>query len=310
MSRIVVATSKPEATRHWLSVMQAALPEFEIVGWEPGEPATGARYAIVWAPPKDFFDQEKNLEALFNLGAGVDALLALPNLPDIPLFRLQDAGMAAQMTEYVVYHLASLSRGFTTYAQQQRQAHWEQLSPPNYGNWPVGVMGLGKLGSHVAQELAKLGYPVAGWARSHRQAEGVEIFHGAAQFKKFLSRSRVLINLLPLTDDTRGIINHELLASLMPDSVIINIARGGHVVDDDLLKALNSGRIQLAVLDVFNQEPLLAEHPYWSHPKVRVTPHVAAVTLDDQAAVQISRGIRSLAQGQMPGGLVRRDIGY
>ncbi|NLC35389.1 MAG: glyoxylate/hydroxypyruvate reductase A [Alcaligenaceae bacterium] len=290
--------------------MQAALPEFEVVGWEPGAPATGARYAIVWAPPKEVFEVEKNLEAIFNLGAGVDALLALPNLPDIPLFRLQDAGMSSQMTEYVTYHLASLSRGFATYAEHQRQAHWQQLPPPSYRNWPVGVMGLGLLGRHVAQAVAALGYPVAGWARSPRQLDGVEAFHGAAQFKRFLNRTRVLVNLLPLTEDTRGIINHELLASLMPDSVIINIARGGHVVDEDLLKALNAGRIQLAVLDVFNQEPLPAEHPYWSHPKVRVTPHVAAVTLDDHAAEQISQGIRSLAQGQTPGGLVSRDTGY
>lgn len=310
MSKIIVATAKPAATERWQAAMQAALPQFEVIAWEPGAAETGARYAVVWSPPDAVFQTERGLEAIFNLGAGVDHLLALPSLPDIPVYRLEDAGMAPQMAEYVIYSLARLSRGFDTYSGQQRQANWAPQPATRYDDWPVGIMGLGQLGSHVARAVAALGYPVAGWARSPRQVDGVEVFHGAQRLKDFLGRTRVLVNLLPLTPDTTGIIDRELLAGLLPNAVIINIARGGHVVDDDLLAALDSGGVQAAVLDVFNQEPLPADHPYWSHPRVRITPHVAAMTLEADAVEQISRRIRGLEQGETVSGLVRRDTGY
>lgn len=310
MSKIIVATGNPAATQRWLGVMRAALPQFEVVGWEPGSASSGARYAVVWAPPEAFFQTETALAAIFNLGAGVDALLALSSLPDTPIYRLEDAGMGAQMAEYVIHSLAGLARGFDRYQEFQRQGLWSPMPATRYKDWPVGVMGLGTLGTHVAGALAVLGYPVAGWARSPRRHEGVACFHGAAQLPEFLGRTRVLVNLLPLTPETRGIINHELIAALQPDAVVINIARGGHVVDADLLAALDSGRVLAAVLDVFNQEPLPADHPYWSHPRVRVTPHVAAATLEADAADQITRRILGLERGETVSGLVRRETGY
>jgi len=174
----------------------------------------------------------------------------------------------------------------------------------------VGVMGLGKLGMHVARAVQAVGYPVAGWARSAREQTGFDTFHGAEQLPAFLARTRVLVNLLPLTPQTRGIINRSLLEQLRPDAVVINIARGGHVVDADLLAALDSGRVQAAVLDVFNQEPLSPEHPYWQHPRVRITPHVAAMTLEAEAAEQISRRIAQLEAGEPASGRVQRETGY
>lgn len=310
MTKIIVATADSNATRRWQAVMQAALPQYDVVAWEAGASASGARYAIVWSPPDAVFQTEKRLEAVFNLGAGVDGILSLPSLPDIPVFRLEDAGMAPQMAEYVIHSLAGLSRGFDAYARDQRQARWAPMPATPYEAWPVGIMGLGQLGAHVATVVAGLGYPVAGWARSPRRQEGVQVFHGADLLKDFLARTRVLVNLLPLTPETTGIINAEFLAGLRPDAVIINIARGGHVVDADLLAALDSGQVQKAVLDVFNQEPLPAEHPYWSHPRVTVTPHIAAATLEADAAAQISSRIRRLDQGEAAAGLVRRDAGY
>lgn len=310
MTKIIVATANPEATRRWQEVMRAALPQFEVVAWEPGTAAVGARYAIVWSPPQAVFQTETQLEAIFNLGAGVDAILALPGLPDIPVYRLEDAGMAPQMAEYVVHYLSGFSRGFDVYAKRQRQANWSPLAATRYEDWPVGIMGLGKLGLHVARAVSALGYPVAGWARSPREEDGLEVYHGAEQLQAFLGRSRVLVNLLPLTPETTGIIDAKLLAGLMPKAVVINIARGGHVVDEDLLAALDSGKVQAAVLDVFNQEPLAADHPYWAHPQVRITPHVAAVTLEADAASQISRRIELLERGEPATGLVRRDTGY
>lgn len=310
MTRIIVATAQPESTRRWRDVMQAALPEFELVEWQPGQTGSGAKYAVVWGPPAEVFQTETGLEAIFNLGAGVDAILGLPGLPDIPIYRLEDAGMAAQMAEYVIHYLSRYSRGFDEYARRQLHSAWSPKQGIVYSRWPVGVMGLGQLGTYVARAVASLGYPVAGWARSPREEEGVEIFHGDAQFKAFLGRTRVLVNLLPLTDQTRGIINRELLQSLLPDAVVINIARGAHVVDEDLLAALDSGKLMAAVLDVFNQEPLPADHPYWLHPKVKMTPHVAAVTLEADAVDQISRRIRLLEEGKPASGIVRRDTGY
>lgn len=310
MSRVIVATGNPAATRRWLGVMQAALPQFEVVGWEPGSASSGARYAIVWAPPDAVFQTEDQLRAVFNLGAGVDAVMALPSLPDIPVYRLEDAGMAPQMAEYVIHSLAGLSRGFDLYAERQAQGSWAPMPATRYQDWPVGVMGLGKLGAHVARAVAALGYPVAGWARSPRSETSLPVFHGVGQLQAFLGRTRVLINLLPLTPETRGIINRELLGALRPDAVVINLARGGHVVDDDLLAALDAGRVQAAVLDVFNQEPLPEDHRYWSHPRVRVTPHVAAATLEDDAVEQIRSRILALERGEPASGMVQRDTGY
>lgn len=310
MSKIIVATPNSDSTSHWQAVMQAALPQYEVMAWEAGAASTGARYAIVWSPPDAVFQVEQDLEAIFNLGAGVDAILALPSLPDIPVFRLEDAGMAPQMSEYVIHSLASLSRGFDAYVEQQGQARWSPMPATRYEDWPVGIMGLGQLGSHVARAVATMGYPVAGWARNPRQEKDVEVFHGAGQLSDFLGRTRVLVNLLPLTPETTGIINRELLAGLLPDAVFINIARGPHVVDEDLLAALDSGRVQAAVLDVFNEEPLPAAHPYWSHPRVRVTPHIAAMTLEAEAVAQITRRIQRLERGESASGLVRRDTGY
>jgi len=309
--KVVVATPDSKSTRRWQQVMQAALPQCDVQAWQPGDAATGARYAVVWSPSDALFQVERELEAVFNLGAGVDRVLTLPSLPaDLPVLRLEDAGMAPQMAEYVIHGLAWLSRGMDTYARQQRAAQWAPLPGIRYGDWPVGVMGLGKLGAHVARAVAALGYPVAGWARSLRSVEGVDVFAGEAQFNDFLARSRVLVNLLPLTPETTGIIDAALLQRLRPDAVVINIARGGHVVDADLLAALDSGRVRAAVLDVFNEEPLPADHPYWSHPRVRVTPHVAAATLEEDAAAQISERILRLERGEAVTGVVRRDTGY
>jgi len=309
--RIVVATAAQGSTERWHRALQDALPQHDVRAWQAGDAPVGAQYAVVWSPPDALFQVERELKAVFNLGAGVDGVMALPSLPpQLPVLRLEDAGMAPQMAEYVIHHLAWLSRGLETYAKQQRAAQWAPLPAIRYDEWPVGVMGLGQLGAHVARAVAALGYPVAGWARSPHTLQGVSTYAGDDQLGAFLARTRVLVNLLPLTPQTTGIIDAALLRQLRPEAVVINIARGAHVVDADLLAALDAGHVQAAVLDVFNQEPLPSDHPYWAHPRVRVTPHVAAATLEDDALRQIVERIERLERGEAVSGVVNRATGY
>lgn len=308
---IALATRHSTDTDPWLAPLQAALPDARIVRWLPGDAPVGADIAIVWGPPESFWAGETNLKAIFNLGAGVDALLSQPSLPEgVPLFRLEDAGMAVQMAEYAVHAVIRAARTFDGYAVQQQQGNWADLPDIERDNWSVGVLGLGLMGARVAQTLAALEYPVAGWARSARELPGVEVFAGTDALPAFLARSRVLINVLPLTDDTRDILNRDTLSQLKPDAHVINVGRGEHLVEEDLLALLDSGHVAGATLDVFRTEPLPAEHPFWNHPRVTVTPHIAAASLKRETSRQVAGKIHQFLAGEPVTGLVVRDRGY
>ncbi|MGB3289982.1 MAG: glyoxylate/hydroxypyruvate reductase A [Burkholderiaceae bacterium] len=309
--KIVIAANSPEATRKWHERFLWAQPAAKFIEWAEGQDPADADYAIVWRPPGALFHRERRLKAVFNLGAGVDSVMRLPELPaDLPVVRLEDAGMAQQMAEYVLHGIAHASRGFADYADLQQAGQWRQLPPICYGDWPVGVMGLGAIGGQVAQAVARAGYPTAGWSRSARHMDGVQAFGGVGQLGDFLERSRVLVNVLPLTPDTENILNRRNLQRLRPGGYVINVARGPHVVDEDLLALIDEGHLRGALLDVFRVEPLPSDHPYWRHPKVRVTPHVAAVTLEDETVGQVLRKIELLQQGRTISGVVSRSQGY
>lgn len=312
MKKILIAVQNPEYAQEWAESFKQQDPDWQVQVWTPDTPFTGAHYAVVWQPPARLFAQEKDLQAVFNLGAGVDALGVGSVIPaSIPVYRIEDAGMAVQMAEYAVHGVLLATRRFSTYAQQQPQKKWQTHAPVLRTDWPIGVMGYGQIGAQVAQTLAQLGYPVAAWARRARQAEaGVELYAGQAQFKEFLQRSRILINVLPLTDATRGIINKHSLAALQQDGFVINMARGAHVVDDDLLAALDSGQLRGALLDVFHTEPLPVEHPFWTTPGVHITPHIAGVSLRQECTAQILDKLSTLEQGQTPSGRVNPEQQY
>lgn len=304
----VAADPKPE---RWTSLIQQHLPDAEIQVWHPESPSQGADYAIVWHPPAALFDKEPQLKAVFNLGAGVDALVRVPNLPrDIPVVRLEDAGMAVQMAEYVAYHLIGISRDMDAYREQQGAGQWKLRRPIERSEWPVGVLGLGHIGQRVARTLAGLDYPVCGWARSRYAIEGVRSFAGEAELDGFLGETRVLINTLPLTDSTRDLIDYSLLAKLRADAVVINVGRGEHLVDQDLCRAIDEGRVARAVLDVFREEPLPTTHPFWHMPQVTITPHVSARTLREATIAQIAGKIAALEQGQAISGVIDIQRGY
>lgn len=309
--KLVVATDTPKGTEVWRQRFVEALPGDEVQAWNPGGPDVQADYAIVWQPPEAFFRHASGIKAVFNLGAGVDRLMRLETLPhDLPVVRIEDGGMAEQIAEYVAHGLARFSRDFERYDAYQRAGTWKTHAPITYANWPVGVMGLGVIGRHVAQTMATLGYPVAGWSRSAKQVPGIETYHGSQGLRDFLARTRVLVNVLPLTSETENLINRDLLGQLLPAACLINVARGAHVVDQDLLDMLDQGAMQGACLDVFREEPLPASHPYWTHPKVRITPHIAGITLASESLEQIIGKLDRLRRGLDITGVVSRADGY
>lgn len=302
------STTEPDA---WIKQFQQAMPGVQILDAHKHKATTGAELAITWAPPSDLLTREPGIRALFNLGAGVDALLRLPGLHDgIDIYRLEDAGMAVQMAEYAVYAIVRASRSFDTYQQLQHQAQWLPQPPIQRSAWSVGVLGAGVMGSRVAQVLHALDYPVAVWSRSPKAVPGVASFSGADALPQFLARTRVLINTLPLTPETHGLLNTHTLSQLLPGAYLINMGRGPHLVEDDLIPLLDQGVLSGATLDVFCQEPLPADHPFWQDTRITITPHVAAASLRQETVEQIAHKIQRYLQGQAITGRVEGRTGY
>jgi len=292
----------------WLQGLRAALPGAHVSLWQAGD--APADHAVVWAPPQQFFDEQTQLKGVFNIGAGVDALLKLRLPAKATVVRLDDAGMAVQMAEYVCHAVIRHFREFDGYEADTRVGQWRSRPPRQRIDFPVGVMGLGVLGERVAKALAHFEFPVNGWSRSLKVVEGVTGFSGAAQFDDFLRASKVLVNLLPLTAETQDIMNRESLSKLQVGGYVINVARGAHLVDDDLLALIDSGHLSGATLDVFRAEPLAADHPFWRHPKITITPHTSARTLLETSIAQIAQKIMALEQGFSVAGMVDTSRGY
>ena len=289
---ICFATLPPEP---WVQAVQQAFPAAEVFAWAPGAPQ--ADHAIVWAPPQQFIDEQSALQALFNIGAGVDALLQLKLPPSLKVVRLDDAGMSVQMAEFVCHAVIRHFREFDAYEADVAGGKWSYRKPRMRADFPVGVMGLGVLGERVALALKQFDFPVLGWSRSTKTVGGVQCFSGTDGLDDFLAATRILVCLLPLTPETDSILNRPHLTRLLPGAYVINVARGGHVVDDDLIALIDSGHLAGATLDVFRQEPLPPEHPFWKHPKITVTPHTSARTLRAESIAQIAGKIQALHGG-------------
>ena len=305
--RIAICFSDLQAAP-WIEGLAAALPGAEVYEWQPGMPP--ADHAVVWAPPQKFIDEQPALRGIFNTGAGVDALLKLRLPRDAVIVRLEDAGMSVQMAEFVCHALIRHFRELDAYERDSAQARWGFRKPRLREDYPVGVMGMGVLGQRVARAVAAFEFPVRGWSRSPREVPGVRCFAGEQGFQDFLTASRVLVCLLPLTADTAGIMNRDTLSRLRPGGYVINVARGAHLVDEDLLALLDEGHLAGAALDVFRTEPLPAHHPFWRHPKISVTPHTSARTLRDESIAQVARKILAFQRGEPIAGVVDRQRGY
>ncbi len=295
----------------WLDEISAALPAADVWAWTPTCAAHQADFAVCWAPPAELFASQHQLKAIFNIGAGVDSVMKLPNLPaDVPIIRLNDAGMAVQMAEYVCHALIRHTRRFDAYDEHAKNHEWKRERPIDRAAFPVGVMGLGDIGSRVAKTVAAFYYPTFGWSRTAKSLPGINTFAGHEGLDEFLQRVRVLVCVLPLTPDTEGILNATTFAKLKPNAYLINVARGRHLVETDLLAMLDNGHLAGATLDVFRDEPLPAQHAFWTHPKMSITPHISAITLRAESVLQIAEKIRALARGDAVGGVVESGRGY
>lgn len=298
----------PKEFEQWRAALQTVLPDARVFSHEE---KLLCDYAVLWKPPAQLLRALDSPKAIFSLGAGVDGLLAMPDFPrQVALYRMEDVGMAAQMSEYALYCALRQFRRFGDYAEYQRQGQWTPEPFQMRADYRIGVLGLGVLGAQVAQDLAQFGFSVSGWSRTPKSLAGIDCYHGEAGLKPMLAKCELLIALLPLTRDTHGLLNRERLALLPPGAALVNLARGQLLDEADLLQALNRGQLSHAYLDVFASEPLPENHPFWAHGQISITPHIAALTPYTAAAAQVAHKIRQLQAGEAASGRVDGLRGY
>jgi glyoxylate/hydroxypyruvate reductase A len=301
---------------NWARRFAAALPGHRVVtradSYDPAE----IDYVFIWKPTPDAFTGLHNLKAILSLGAGVDALLRNPSLPaGVPIVRFVDSDLTQRMSDYVLANVTIHQRLFTRFKRDQQARRWVQLYPPAAWSTSVGIMGLGVLGLDAIRHLKVFGYPLRGWSRSPKAIEGVEIFTGAEQFDAFLSGTDILVNLLPLTPETQGILNYDNFRKLRRGHldggpVLINAGRGGHQKDADIARALGDGTLGAASLDVFEVEPLPQDSPLWALDNCLITPHIAAASSETTGVAYFSKVIQDFEAGHPLPNVVDRSRGY
>ena len=302
--------STPSPIDRWLDVLRSALPDMDIRTREevvdPGEIA----YVVAAMVPPGVLATFPNLRLIISLTAGVERLLADPELPDVPIARAGAPGGDDMINDFAMLHVLRHHRHMPAFAIAQQNAEWSRLPSLATSDRRVGIMGLGNIGGPVAERIRDLGFRVASWTRSPKSVPGIESFHGPEGFADFLARTDILINLLAVTPETENIINAELLGLLPKGAAVINLGRGQHVVDADLMAALDSGHIEAATLDVFREEPLPADHPFWAHPGITITPHASRTILPQNIVPQVAENVLRVEAGQSPLRLVDRAAGY
>ena len=293
----------------WHKALVSALPDATVAVWP--DTLADPDYALVWRPPAELFARMRPQRAIFNLGAGVEALLAVPTLPEgVPVIRLEDAGMAVQMAEYVTLAVLSAYRESAAYAAQQREGRWQTRARLPKAQFAVGILGFGVLGQAVAAALKPFGFPLCGWSSTRKDVADVKSYAGTSELPAFLGSTRVLVCFLPSTPDTRDLLDKTTLSQLPAGAWLVNVARGPIVVDEDLIALLDEGHLAGAVLDVFRDEPLPPGHPFWHHPRITLTPHVSAVTQVEDSVAQVVAKIRRLERREPVTGVVERARGY
>ncbi|UVM42537.1 glyoxylate/hydroxypyruvate reductase A [Pseudomonas brassicacearum] len=300
----------PVRGEHWRRLFAEHAPDIEWRAWpDIGDPRD-IQYLAAWQAPDDIETLLPNLRVLFALSAGVDQL-DLSRLPTtLPVVRLLDPGISQGMCEYASFAVLSLHRDMLRYRQQQAERCWRAHRLVPAGQRRVGVMGLGLQARQILATLKTFGFALSGWARSEHHIEGVACFAGEEQLPAFLGQCEIVLCVLPLTEQTRGILNRQLFQHLPKGAALVNMGRGGHLVEEDLLEALADGQLSAAVLDVLEQEPAPADHPFWHHPHILLTPHIAAMTQPESAFGVLLENIRRHQRGESMLGLVDRERSY
>ncbi len=297
--------------QEWIRAFACAMPELEVRVWPQVGDLKEINCALLWDPPAELFNDLENLEVIFSIGAGVDSLLACAALPvRVPIVRMVEPQLTAGMVEFCLFQVLRFHRLMHCYEGQQAKSIWKELPQLPARDTTVGVMGMGVLGLALTKQLQSLNYNVIGYRRQSKPNDAMEMFYGEAQVEAFLRQTMILVMLLPATEQTRHIINRETLAMLPPTACLVNAGRGELINEQDLLMALDSGQLQAAALDVFNQEPLPTEHPFWSHPGIFLTPHIASITHPPTACRYIVDALQTYRAGEAWPNLVETGSGY
>ncbi|MBD1395722.1 glyoxylate/hydroxypyruvate reductase A [Pontibacter sp. JH31] len=303
--------SQGRNTSRWADALRERRPGLEVRTYpETGSPDE-VEFALAWNHPQGVFKAFPNLKCIASTGAGVDHILRDPELPEgVKITRIVDENLTHDMAAFVTALVLNQVRGLHSYKEAQRQHTWKQHSYLRTKDVVIGMMGMGELGSYAAQQLSKLGFKVHGWSRSPKLMEGVGAFAGPEEFDSFLSSSHILICLLPLTKQTANILHKDTFSKLPKGAYVINVARGEHLVDQDLIDMIDQGHLSGASLDVFREEPLPADHAFWSHPAIHVTPHIASVTNPESAVSQILENYDRMRHGEALINVVSKTKGY
>ena len=291
--------------------LKRSIPELDIQIWPEVSNPEKIDAVLTWKPPLGVMNKFPNLKAIISFGVGVEQILRDPSIPEnVPIVRIVEPGLTSRMTEYILLAILRFHRQAFEYQRLQQERSWQPLPLPETNTCKIGILGMGILGKDAAAKLSYLGFPVRGWSRTPKNIDGIECFHGREQLKSCLSECKILVCLLPLTPETKGILNHETFSALPKGSYLINLARGQHLVEKDLLTALDSGQLSGACLDVFDKEPLPANHPFWLHSQITITPHVATQTDSEYWTKSIVETINDVRAGVTLKNVVNRQQGY
>ncbi len=307
----IVIIRQDDKIESWIEALQARSQGIPIYNFREEHPRDEIKMAMVWKHPPGSLGNYPNLRCISSFGAGVDFIFDDPALPaNVPVTRVVDPVLASDMSEYVLAHILGYLKHIPAYAREQAQRVWHPRDYQRIGDVTVGIMGLGALGTVLARDLKKMGFRVMGWATSGLKEIDIPVFAGQEGLPAFLRQSRILVCLLPLTNATRGILNRDLFRQLPEGAFVINVARGGHLQDEDLLEMLDSGHLGAAALDVFHQEPLPVNHPFWAHPRIFLSPHVASITNQASVIPQLLENYERLVKGLPLKNVVSRAKGY
>lgn len=307
----IVLISERVNKERWQQALKSLLPDLKVGIYPDDSKRKEVEFALVWHPPLGVFENYPNLKVIASTGAGVDHILKDPNLPnDVTITRVVDQRLTNDMSIYLLAQVMNHIRNIAYYRLEQQEKKWSPKPYLDHKNIRIGIMGMGELGQDVAGKLKHLGLNIHGWSRTQKDISDIKVFAGNNEYPEFLAQSDILICLLPLTKETFNILNTDTFNMLPEGAYVINVARGEHLVVDDLIDALDSGHLSGACLDVFREEPLAKEHMFWNHPKISITPHVASITSPESVAPQIVENYKRMKNGDVLLNSVSKSAGY